>query len=263
MKTIRLILLFSVGSFISGIAVSSAWHNRPARTQAQNNSRSIVTAQVPSPTPCLNRTQNAEDEFPRLTDDRYITRLNGTKLQLNYGSWALPVDIPAYINQAKTIPLKTGGLLINLEDTLYMLDDTYQVVWEYQEVQPIFDYTLVESTGLIYGTAGDNVMFILAASDGKTLYRNSRNGSASYGVAQKYGSDMCLVTDYYRMYREKARGVEPMSDGITCWRGENGLWSRDFPPDAQLAVNGSRILAVTKTKTSIYVQEIKAPPKSK
>lgn len=263
MKTIRPILLFSVASFISGIAISSAWHNRLAIAQAQNNARSMVAAQTPAPTPYPNQTQNAEEEFPQLTDDRYITKFNGTKLKLNYGSWAPPADIPAYIDKAKIIPLKTGGLLINLEDTLYKLNARHQVVWRYEEAQPIFDYSLVESTGLIYGTAGDNVMFILNAANGKKLHRDSRNGSASYGVVQNYGSDMCLVTDDNQIYREKARGVQPMNDGITCWRGEEGVWSQDFPPDAQLVVNGSRILAVTKTKKSIYVQEINVPQKSK
>ena len=261
MKAVRLILLFSLASFISGFAVSSAWHRWSARAQTQNNSGPPAAAQSSSPTPSPD--QNAEDEFPRLSDDRYITKFNGTKLKLNYGSWAPPVDIPSFIEDAEIIPLKTGGLLVNLEDTLYKLDAEYQVVWKYEEAQPIFDYSLVESTGLIYGTAGDNVMFILEAASGKKLHRDSRNGSAAYGVAQNYGSDMCLITNYYEVYREKARGIPPMNDGITCWRGTEALWSQDFPPDARLAVNGSKILAVTKTKTGIYVQEIKVPQKSK
>ncbi|HLL72020.1 MAG TPA: hypothetical protein VK363_11335 [Pyrinomonadaceae bacterium] len=263
MKAMCLVLFFSAASFISGMAVSSAWHNRSALARTQDNSRPAVAAQELTPTRFPTQTQDAEEEFPKLSDDRYITKFNGTKLKLNYGSWAPPADLPAYINEAKIIPLKTGGLLINLEDTLYRLDAGYQVAWKYEEAQPIFDFSVVESTGLIYGTAGDNVMFILNAANGKKLHRDARNGSASYGVAQNYGGDMCLVTDDNEIYREKAREVKPMNDGITCWRGEEGVWSQDFPPGAQLAVNGNRILAVTKTRSSIYVQEIKVPQKSK
>jgi hypothetical protein len=90
---------------------------------------------------------------------------------------------------------------------------------------------------------------------------SSRNGSAAYGVAEKYGDDMCLVTENFVMYREKSRGdkFDPMKDGITCWRGTKIVWQLDFPPDAELVVSGKRILAVTKSKKAIYVQEITPP----
>jgi len=75
---------------------------------------------------------------------------------------------------------------------------------------------------------------------------------------------MCLVTDNFVMYREKFRSakIEPMKDGLTCWQGNKILWHLDFPPDAQLVVNGKRILSVTKSKKSIYVNEIN-PPQTK
>lgn len=261
MKTTRHILLFSLASFMFGIFVSSIYHNWLSHAQALNSLRSATSVPNPSPTPCPEQTQNAQNEFPLLTEDKYITKFNGTKLKLEYGSWAPPVDIPSFINDAKIIPLRTGGVLVHLEDTLYKLDERHQIMWKHKEDQPIFDCSLVESTGLIYGTAGDNVMFILDANTGKELHRDSRNGSAAYGVAQNYGNDMCLVTDNFVMYREKGRGdnIEPMKDGITCWRGTKTLWHQDFPPDAQLVVNGNRILAVTKTKTGIYMNEISVP----
>jgi hypothetical protein len=53
----------------------------------------------------------------------------------------------------------------------------------------------VAATNLVYGTIADNGMFILSAATGKELYRDSRNGSAAYGVAENYGDDMCLITD--------------------------------------------------------------------
>ena len=253
MKSNHVLLLCS-SSFLAGVILSSiCWLTR---TQAQTMSKHVATSAATTQESSANRAQDP-DELRGLIDDRYITKFNGTKLKLNHGSWAPAGDIPSFIQSAKILPLKTGGLLVGLEDTLYRLNQAYDVVWKYREGQGIDDYTLVESTGLVYGTAGDNVMFILDAVSGKKLHRDSRNGSAAYGVAENYGSDMCLVTDNFAIYREKARGVQPMNDGLTCWRGEQALWHQDFPADAELVVNGSRILAVTKTKTGIYVNEIR------
>jgi hypothetical protein len=52
-----------------------------------------------------------------------------------------------------------------------------------------------------------------------------------------------------------------ITDAVTAWRGTEVLWSRDFPPDAELVVRGDKIYAVTKTDKSIYVREI-IPPKT-
>jgi hypothetical protein len=253
--------LISIASFIVGCIVTTAYSHRSARMQAVEESPQVTSTPSAAPAPC-EQFGTVESEFPQLIDEKYVTRFNGTKLKLKYGSWARPVDIPAFIDQAKIVPVGSGGLLVHLENILYRLDEYYRVVWEYKLAQPIFDFALVAPTGLIYGTAGDNVMFILDAGTGRQLYIDSRNGSAAYGEAKNYGEDMCLVTDNFVAYREKFRdaGIEPMKDNITCWQGETVLWQREFPPDAQLVVEGKRILAVTKTKSSIYVNEIKARP---
>ena len=263
MKRTLLILLFSLISFIAGFGLSSLRHSWLSHAQTSKVHPSVSPS--PSPTSPTNQTENAEDEFPRLIDDKYITKFNGTKLKLEYDSWGMEGDVPYMIDGAKITPSRDGGLLVHVGNILYKLDGNYQIVWKHEQTQIIFDYALVEATNLIYGTAGDNVMFILNATDGKEVHSDSRNGSAAYGVAQNYGNDMCLITDNFSIYREKGRdaNIEPMKDGITCWRGAKGLWSQDFPPDAQLVVNGNRILAVTKTKTGIYVNDIGVPTKSK
>jgi hypothetical protein len=118
----------------------------------------------------------------------------------------------------------------------------------------------VESTDLIYGVAQDNIMFILNAATGNQEFILGRNGSAAYGVTEKYREDMCLVTDNFWYYRrDRGTGIGAMKDGITCWRGTTPLWHQDFPPDAELMVEGNRILAVTKSTKGIYVQEIIPP----
>ncbi len=65
----------------------------------------------------------------------------------------------------------------------------------YEVAQWIIDFSFVESTKLIYGTAGDNIMFILNADTGKQLYINGRNGKAAYEIVQSYGKDTTLITD--------------------------------------------------------------------
>src|SRR5437667_2568087 len=42
--------------------------------------------------------------------------------------------------------------------------------------------------------------------------------------------------------------------------GTKILWHLDFHPDAELVVSGKRILAVTKSKKAIYLNEITPPP---
>ena len=121
-------------------------------------------------------------------------------------------------------------------------------------------FAYIPATGLVYATAGDNTMFILDASTGEDLFRDSRNGSAAYGAVLPYGEDVCLVMDALRGYRALYRGgYEPTQDGVTAWRGTRMLWHRDVPPDAELQVAGSRIYAVTKTRSRILVREIKVP----
>lgn len=260
MKLNRHAVLLCASSFLAGVMLSSiCWL---MRTQIDTVPSSVASSRPMAQDPSLVRAEHP-DELDGLTDEKYLTKLNGTKLKLNYGSWAPAVDIPSFIQTSKIFPLATGGLLVGLEDTLYRLNEAYEVVWKYQEGQGIDDYAIVESTGLIYITAGDNVMVILDAVSGKRLHRDSRNGSAAYGVTENYATDMCLVTDNFRMYREKARDIPPNNDGITCWRGGKALWHQAFPPDAQLVVNADRIIAVTKTRTGIYVNEIHPPDDEK
>src|SRR6266480_3943712 len=253
MRQSVLLGLVSLLSFVGGLATNSSSHD-----QKTSSHQTIPTALVIStPTPC------PEPElFPRLIDDKYVTKSNGTRINLDYDTGVMSGDIPWAVDAAKVSLLKGGDVLVNLGDSLYRLNRQQHVVWRHPTAQTVFDYAYVESTNLVYGTAGDNIMFILNATTGKEEVGDSRNGSAAYGVAVQYGDDMCLVTDNNVMYREKLRAynIAPMTDGITCWRGTKILWHLDFPPDAELVVSGGRILAVAKSKKAIYLNEITPPP---
>jgi hypothetical protein len=201
-----------------------------------------------------------------IEDNEFRTILNGQRLNLSYKA-----RFESDFAQAKAVPLSTGQLLVGIGDTLYMCDEQRQIQWRHNVPQWLNDYAVVESTGLVYGTAGDNNMFILEAVTGRVLYRNSRNGRAAYGQVVPYGDDSCLITDNFSGYRHdwnELRAIPGMmnvatwKDGISCWLGTKELWHRDFPPDAEVLVKGRRIYAVTKTKTNIYVQELTLPAKA-
>jgi hypothetical protein len=254
MKKSVLVGLVSFLSFVGGIAVNSS-----SQTQKAPSNQSGPTERATStPTRCPE-----PDPFPRLLDDKYVTKFNGARIDLDYDTGVMSGDIPWAVDAAKVTPLKGGDVLVNLGDSLYRLNRQH-VVWRHPTAQTVFDYAYIESTNLIYGTAGDNIMFILNATTGEVKSSDSRNGRAAYGVAKKYGDNMCLVTDNFVMYREgfRDKDIEPMKDGITCWRGAKILWHLDFPPDAELVVSGKRILAVTKSKKAIYIKEI-TPPQTK
>ena len=171
------------------------------------------------------------------------------------------------VSGAKVVPLPSQHLLVGLNDTLYRLDARRRIVWKYHESQILIDFTFIPATGLIYGTAGDGVMFILNASTGAKLLHNFYNGRAAYGVVQAFGDDQCLITSDFSGYRENwtdldletAKGVRTWKDEISAWRGTKRLWSRPFPPDAELVVDTGRIFAVTKTKSAVYFKEIAVP----
>ena len=194
-------------------------------------------------------------------------KLNGPRLPLRYDGLERGSQ-ERLLRESKVLPLSDGCVLAGLGDTLYMLDAGMHVEWTYTPSWILWDFTVVESTRRVYGTAGDNIMFILDASNGKKLYSNGRNGKAAYGYVVPFGKDMCLISDNFVGYRDALEGwkidkwdmIEPEPDGITAWRGTQALWSIDFPPDAELVVRGDKIYAVTKTDKSIYVREI-IPPK--
>ena len=192
-------------------------------------------------------------------DNKFREQLNGTKLPLHASG------IEA-VSDAKITPLSNGGLLVLLDNTLYRLDAGKRIVWKYTTVQVMFDFAFIPATGFVYGTAGDGVMFVLNATNGKKIMETSFQGRGAYGMVRAYENDQCLITTNYSGYRDWKEFEKPgmkdlptWKDEIIAYRGTKVLWHRDFPPDADLIVDGERILAVTKTRTNFYVKEISVP----
>ena len=150
--------------------------------------------------------------------------------------------------------------LVGLENHLFRIDSRRRVIWAHKEFQVLFDFAFVDSTGLVYVTAGDNNFFILDATTGEELHRESRNGSAAFGEVRPYGRDQCLVTDYNGGYRD--RNFRDMPDGVSAWRGVKMLWHREIPAEASIQVNGREIYAVYKRKGVTIRKRILPPPQS-
>lgn len=226
-----------------------------------------VASATASPVPTATSQPDSEEadceHLPR--DHPLRLKLNGRRLPLRYDALEKGSE-RRLLSGSKVLPLSDGRMLVALDDNLYMLDVKRRVNWTYTSAE-IRDFAFVETTGLVYGSAYDNLMFILDASNGQELYSNGRNGKCAYGRVVPFGKDMCLITDDMMGYRaaleEWESGKIEMieTDGITAWRGTEALWRIHFPPDADLIVRGDKIYAVTKTDKSIYVREI-IPPKT-
>jgi hypothetical protein len=248
-------------AFACGAGLAHSARHAP---RVKADAAALQSAPQPSPSPCPAAARAAYDAAADLEAWTHTPALlewenghNGAPLPLRYDEQTLTWGLA----EGKVFVTPSGRTLAAAGDTLYMLDaDRRRVLWEYSTWQLVFDFVYVEATGVVCATAGDNVMFILDASTGRELYVEGRNGRASYGAVLPYGEDACLVMDSFGGYRAGYRGDDtPIQDGVTAWRGTKMLWRRDVPPDAALQVVGKRIYAVTKTKTRILVEEIKAP----
>lgn len=181
-----------------------------------------------------------------------------------HGGTPLPLDYERAsewggLSKLKVVVLPNGRTLAAAGDLLYLLGANQRTVWRYEVPQVVIDFAYIEATGMVYVTGGDNFMCILDAATGRELARESRNGSAGFGAVIPYGDDECLVMDSFGGYRAHLGAADPMQDGATAWRGTRMLWHVETPPDAELQVVGSKIYAVTKTRTRILVKEIKVP----
>ena len=260
--------LLAVASLFASLAISSHF---ASNRDAGNSASQAIAATPQSQTEELkgNEALQAREATPNpcreyLDDGPFRVKLNGKRVHLAHN--------PRFEDEfadAKIKTLSTGQMIIGLGDALYLLSDKRRVEWKVTVPQFLIDYAPIEATGMVYVTAGDNIMLILELATGKELYGNGRNGSAAYGQMEPYGEDQCLILDNYVGYRWKQSESEKndptwwtpelMGDGIAAWRGTKELWHRDFPPDAELLVQGRKIYAVTKTKSNIYIQEIAVP----
>ena len=203
-----------------------------------------------------------------MEDTPALAKISGTRIPLNYeklfdGLEPKEYDLKDEVSLAKVIPLSAGEFIVGIGDKVQRLDAKGKIRWMYRPSFTIFDCAYIKATNLVYGTAGDNVMFILNATTGKELYRKDRNGSFAYGVAIPFGKDKCLITDNYEGYREKLAGSSAdfvITDGVTAWQGTTPLWRAEIPPEAKLQIAGEKVFAVTKTDKNIYVKEIIPEP---
>lgn len=159
-------------------------------------------------------------------------------------------------------PLSPDRMLVSVNNTIYLLDAKKQIVWEtyVDMVAP----PVVDSKGGIYGIAFDLAQFSVNARTGDVTYfgRDIAGTHAYHTQIKPYKDAQYLIVENLQFYRDGNRCYPkcPMrNDILHAWRGQRLLWSTDFPPNAELQVWGDKILAVTRKKNSVVVQEIELP----
>ena len=254
-------LLVAALAFVCGAALVYALRRAPQPKPAASPAVPAMPCAAVAP-PVVTETVTAsydEEEWDTPELQEWKNRNNGVPLPLDYD----PLPSGSKLSASKVVILPSGRTLAAAGNGLYMLDAGRRVVWKYEVTQEVYDFAYVRATGLVYVTAQDNNFIILDAATGRELFVNSRQGRGGYGAVLPYGEDVCLVMDALAGYRSDYRGVEasrpPMQDGVTAWRGTRMLWQVAVPPDAELQLVGSKIYAVTKTRTRILVREIKVP----
>ena len=251
-RVVAVLFTFTLGVVLGTVGINT----RPA------SEPSIKPSVDASPAnPISNTSQSsAESCFELIDDNDFHPKLNGWSLPLSDEPWSQDE-----IAGVKVVPLSKGRSLIGAGQVLTLFDFQKRVVWTYDVPGGwLIDFDVVETTALVYGTAGDNIMFMLNLSSGAELKIIGRNGSAAFGEVRAYGKDLCLIKDNFWGYRQKLPdpSFEPMKDRLVAWRGKQILWEIDFPPDAELIVHGKKILALTRTKTKVYLKEIQLPHES-
>ncbi len=225
---------------------------KPA-SQPESKPPSSVTAQ-----------SSASPDNSRSSIDEQIVKAAGQRLSLDYAALLKDAGgetLKDAIDEAQVTPLASGHVLIGYAGGLYRLNQQGKTVWSYPGLMMLWSYTYVPATNLIYGTAADNVMFILDAATGKERYQISRNGSAGYGKTIPYGTDGCLIIEPRDEYRNRQPpGGILVMDKLEAWRGLKPLWEIEIPPEAEIAVVAGKIFATMKSDKAVYVKEI-YPPK--
>lgn len=153
-----------------------------------------------------------------------------------------------------------GRLLVTARDTLYMLNSRKQVLWKYYAGAPVVDKLILDSSGMIHGIAMDGIEFAVDL-DGKRRWAHGMNGRANYAQIALYGGDQYLLVVDYSGYRESLSD-NTLADRVSLCRGDETIWTQDFPRNAELCVWSGRIFAVTQTRKRTTLMELRPPATS-
>ena len=140
-----------------------------------------------------------------------------------------------------------------------MLNSKKRILWKYYVGAPVLDKLILDSNGIIHGIAMDGIEFAIDL-EGKRQWSHGMNGRANYSQVALYHRDLYLVVVDNSGYRESLSDNK-ITDRVVLCRGEEIIWSRDFPRNARLCVWSGRIFAVTQTRKRTVLVELQ-PPKS-
>ena len=174
-------------------------------------------------------------------------------LKLEYSGGLLTEDKDYTPPAVDPVAVSSNRLLIPVGDTLYMLDDKNQIVWDYSvEPNNIFDVT-VDSKGIIYMAVSDGLLIALNVS-GEKVWGNFMNGSANYDQLERYRDGVLTVISMEAYRAFKGSNSE---DILMFWKNNEVEWQKEFPRNAELHVLGDKILAIKGIKEGKEIQEIR------
>jgi hypothetical protein len=154
-----------------------------------------------------------------------------------------------------------GRLLVTARDTIFMLNSNMKVLWKYSVGAPVLNKLILDSTGIIHGIAMDGIEFAIGL-DGKKRWGHFMNGRANYAQIALYDRDSYLVVIDNSGYRENLSD-NTITDRLALYRGEETVWARSFPRNAELCVWSGRIFAVTQTRRRTTLVELSKPSTGK
>ena len=154
--------------------------------------------------------------------------------------------------------LSVGSKLVDVGDTLYMLNRRNRIIWVWDTGgPPLNSPPFVDSSGTIYITAADLTWVAIDPKTGSNKWAGTANGRASYSAIIPFKKDAYFVVTHMGAYRRTPNEV--VNNNVTLCRGNSILWTADIPPDARLRVRGGKAFLVTRRNHRMVFAALAAP----
>jgi len=161
------------------------------------------------------------------------------------------------------LALPGGRTLLTRGATLHMLDAKDRIMWSWStgdEGSPfITDQPIVDSSGAIYIVGTGQTHFALDASTGCVKWGGMTGSRIAHRQIEKYVDDQYLILADHSGDDDPKHGYLP-ENVLEAYKGQDLIWSINFPRDAKLMVRKGKIYAVIYWREgSVEMREIEPP----
>lgn len=161
----------------------------------------------------------------------------------------------------KPLVVSPNRLLITAGNSLYMMDLSKRVVWQWsagEDKWPLINDQPLILGEMIYVIGPDLMHVALDVTTGEERWRGTSSGKAVYKQIERYKDDQRLVLADLSGY-DDPRIERYERNQLTAFRGQELVWATDFPRDAMLQVWAGKIYAVIYKAGNVEMIEIKPP----